>query len=122
MKNAKKGIYILLGTVSATLGTIGIFVPGIPTTPLYLLALWLLSKGSAKLHEKMLRYKVVRSYVSRRGTTKAVKIRLLLLMSAMVSFSAYLYWGQGTLSYWVIGFGVVGLIFMITKIKVVNKQ
>jgi uncharacterized membrane protein YbaN (DUF454 family) len=46
--------YITLGSISLALGTLGIFLPFLPTTPFYLLTAWAYLKGSEKLYQKMM--------------------------------------------------------------------
>ena len=50
----RKIFYIALGSISLALGTLGIFLPGLPTTPFYLLTAWAYMKGSEKLHQKVM--------------------------------------------------------------------
>jgi len=47
-------LWFLLGTIFLSLGSIGIFVPLLPTTPLVLLAAACYAKSSPKAHQRLL--------------------------------------------------------------------
>ena len=53
----KKIIYLLLGHVFLIIGIIGAFLPVLPTTPFLLLAAFLYSKSSTKLHNWLFTHK-----------------------------------------------------------------
>ncbi len=57
-------LFILLGIFSLVLGTIGIFLPILPTTPLYLLASYCFVKGSKKFNDYFISTKLYIKYVS----------------------------------------------------------
>jgi len=46
-----KPVYLLLGWSFFALGAVGTVVPGLPTTPFMLLALWAFSKSSKRFHD-----------------------------------------------------------------------
>lgn len=83
-------ILIILGIVATSLGTIGVFVPGLPTTPFILLASWLFYKSSPRLREKLHASwlgKYIKNYERQGGLSVKGKITAISLMCIMVSIS-----------------------------------
>lgn len=59
----RKKIFIIVGIISVLLGTVGIFIPILPTTPFLLLASFCFSRSSEKLNQKLLHNKFIGSYI-----------------------------------------------------------
>lgn len=88
----KKALFITIGIVSVILGVIGIFLPGLPTTPFLLLSSWLFYKSSARLHDRLHRSRLgvyIRRYESREGASILSKAISLVCMWTMISISAF---------------------------------
>lgn len=88
----RKFIYITIGVLSIILGIVGIFVPGLPTTPFLLLSSWLFYKSSKRLHDRLHRSKLgsyIRRYESREGVSLLSKLISIGCMWTMVSISAF---------------------------------
>lgn len=65
-----RAFYIILGCIAVVLGTIGIFVPGLPTTPFVLLASWCFYRSSPRLQAWLLQSflgKYIREYRDKGG-------------------------------------------------------
>jgi uncharacterized membrane protein YbaN (DUF454 family) len=75
------------------LGILGIFVPGLPTTPFLLLSSWLFYKSSKRLHDALHRSKwlgaYIRRYESGEGVGRTSKVVSILMMWIMISISAF---------------------------------
>ena len=74
----KRIVFIIVGFICLVLGTVGVFVPILPTTPFYLLTAYCFARSSKKLDEwfkgTKLYKKHLESYVKKEGmmaTTKA---------------------------------------------------
>ncbi|MBT2641265.1 YbaN family protein [Bacillus sp. ISL-41] len=84
MNIAVKAILITIGTLSITLGVIGIVVPLLPTTPLILLGAACYVKASDELYQKLIRNKWLGSYIKdfreKNGITLKNKVLSLSLM------------------------------------------
>jgi len=59
----KKYIYISLGIICVLLGSIGVVTPVLPTTPFLLLAAFLFSRSSKKLHGLLLENRIFGKYL-----------------------------------------------------------
>ena len=86
----KKFLFITIGVLSVILGIIGIFVPGLPTTPFILLSSWLFYKSSKRLHDRSPLGKYIRRYESRQGMRLTGKFISIACMWIMISISAFL--------------------------------
>lgn len=93
-KGVARWVFILLGCLCVALATIGIFMPGLPTTPLLLLASWLFYKSSPRLREWLLASRLggrIRTYERRKGMTLSQRVWALVLMTTMVTLSCTLF-------------------------------
>ena len=81
-----------LGFLAFGIGVAGIFVPLLPTTPLVMLAAFLLAKSSPRLHARILQTKTYRTYVlpfkEKGGMPRATKIRALAISLGVLAISA----------------------------------
>ena len=78
----RKYTYIFLAALCVSMGTLGMFLPILPTTPFLLLAIWLFMRSSKKGVKMILGNRLmapyVKSYFSRNGIPKAKLKRILL--------------------------------------------
>ncbi|MBQ8186335.1 MAG: YbaN family protein [Clostridia bacterium] len=90
----KKILFITAGVISAVLGTLGTFLPLLPTVPLYLLAAVCFAKSSERLHSWFTSTKIYRDnledYVKNGGMTKKVKLRIMLTVTAVMTVSFFM--------------------------------
>ncbi|MCJ7633253.1 YbaN family protein [Candidatus Bathyarchaeota archaeon] len=88
----KKGLFVVAGTISLGLGTVGIALPVLPTTPFLLLSAACYYKGSERLHRWMLNNRLfgeyLRNYKEGKGIPPRTKIFTLTLLWSVISFSA----------------------------------
>lgn len=108
----KKGLYIACGSIALVLGIVGIFVPGLPTTPFLLLSSWLFYRSSRHLHDALHRSRwfgpYLRRYQAREGVgwrTKAVSIAC---MWAMICLSAFAFLEDGRIRLLLFALGAIG--------------
>lgn len=87
----RRYLMIIAGTLCVTLGTIGVIVPLLPTTPFLLLAAYLFSKSSETFHRRLLANKLLGNYIynysKRRGLIIRDKIISLVTLWGGIAFS-----------------------------------
>lgn len=111
MEQMKRVFLMTLGILSVVLGIIGIFVPGLPTTPFLLLSSWLFYKSSKRLHDRLHRSslgKYIRRYESRQGVSLISKIISIACMWTMICISAFLVIENLNIRLLLLGLGVIG--------------
>lgn len=85
MKHIVNGVCVTLAFISLFIGSIGIVVPILPSTPFFILALALFAKGSKKFHGWFMSTGIYKKYlhdfVSTRSITKSTKIRALTIIT-----------------------------------------
>ena len=115
--------FIVAGSVAVLLGTIGMVVPGLPTTPFVLLASWCFYKGSPRLQAWLMRSflgKYITDYQQKGGITTRKRIGIILLMATMVALSTIFFIHSPAIRLVVIIAGMIGCIvvaFFVPKAK-----
>lgn len=93
MKNFKKYFYLTIGIISVILGSIGAFLPVLPTVPFLLLALFCFGKSSDRAYQYIINNKyfgkTLKDYNEGKGITTAVKIKAIIFMTIGIGFSIY---------------------------------
>ena len=96
-----KPILFLLGWVFFGLGAVGVLLPGLPTTPFMILALWAFSRSSKRFHDWLYSHPFfgppLQSWDRHRVISRPVKVFAIL---AMLSALAYMIFVAG-LPLWV---------------------
>ncbi len=121
-----KSILIIIGTISLSLGIIGIVVPGLPTTPFLLLTAGLYLRSSNKLYNKVISNKWIGPYIVRynenKGMSAGLKLYAVSLMSLMITISCMLFINSTSIRLIIIGLGIIGAIVMIFIVPTVNSK
>lgn len=91
MRNLKKKLYITFGFLAVALAIVGVFIPGLPTVPFLLVALFCFERSSKKYHDMIMNNKyfgpVLQDYYSGKGLTSSVKIKAISFLSCGMIFS-----------------------------------
>ncbi|MGY4690671.1 YbaN family protein [Salibacterium sp. K-3] len=75
IRQTKKALLLIGGTVSVILGFIGIVLPLLPTTPFLLLAAWCYAKSSQKLYDRLLGTKWLGTYIEQYRSHRALPMK-----------------------------------------------
>jgi len=111
-----KPLFVFLGSLFLCIGIIGIFVPGVPTTPFLLLTAGFYIRSSDKLYHKLISNKWVGSYISdfqkKKGMTIKAKIVSLTTMWTMILVSCAFFLQPLSTQLIVVAVGIIGTIVM----------
>lgn len=90
MNNIKKYLYITVGLISLVLGSIGVVLPVLPTTPFLLLSSYCFAKGSERFNNWFINTKLYKnnleSFVEKREMTLKQKTCILAFADFMMMF------------------------------------
>jgi len=85
-------LFLVLGFLFLSLGFVGIFVPGLPTTPFLLLSAALFFRSSQRLYERLISSRLLGRYIvsfrKNKGMTLRAKLISLAIMWSMIAVSA----------------------------------
>ncbi len=90
----KNIIFAVLGCIFLALGTIGIFLPILPTTPFYLLTLFFFANSSQRLHDWFIGTKLYKKhlepFVEGRGMPLQTKISIITMVTLLMGFGFFM--------------------------------
>ncbi len=80
----KRTLYLILGILCVLIGTVGIFVPILPTTPLLLAAAWFFARSSQRFHHWLMNHplhgRYIRDYLEKHAVRKSHRTRALIML------------------------------------------
>ena len=89
-----KYILIIIGSISVVLGTIGVFLPLLPTTPFLLLAASCFIKSSDRLYQRLIDHKwfgkYIKDYRDGKGIPIQTKVIALFMLWGTILYSVVL--------------------------------
>ena len=90
----KKFLYIGLGLLALAMGTLGLVLPVLPTTPFLLLAAFCFLRSSERLYEWLIHHRLfgsyIQNYIIHKAVRRKVKIGTLVFLWISLGISALL--------------------------------
>lgn len=123
-QNKTRYLWLLLGGVSFILGTVGAFLPILPTVPFYMLTVFALGKGSTYWQRKFVEshwYKdYVKEFIEERTLTLQAKCTVIASLSIMMGIGFYFMhslWARAVLAIVWLGHVIYLSVYIPTKKK-----
>lgn len=89
-----KVFWLILGFICLALGTIGVFLPVLPTVPFYLVTTFAFAKSSERLHNWFVNTKLYKknleSFVERKAMTLKTKLSILISVTLVMGFGFFM--------------------------------
>lgn len=90
----KRLVFLILGMICLTLGTVGVFLPILPTVPFYLATVFCFSQSSKKLHDWFLGTnlykKHLQSFVEKKGMLLKTKMTIITTVTLLMGFGFFM--------------------------------
>ena len=124
----KRIMFAALGLICFGLGTAGVFLPILPTTPLYLLTLFFFANSSEKLHTWFIGTKLYKKhldpFVKKRGMLLSTKLSIIITVTLLMGFGFFMMARKGI---WIpcIILAVVWLchiFYFVFRVKTISKE
>ena len=89
-----KVFWLIIGFICLALGTIGVFLPVLPTVPFYLVTTFAFAKSSERLHNWFINTKLYKknleSFVERKAMTLKTKLSILISVTLVMGFGFFM--------------------------------
>ena len=124
----KRIIFAVLGLICLVLGTVGVILPVLPTTPFYLLTVFFFANSSERLHRWFLGTKLYKkhleSFVKKKGMLLSTKISIITTVTLLMGFGFFMMARKGI---WIpcIIIAVVWvahILYFVFRVKTITKE
>tara|TARA_Y100001970_G_C14043288_1_gene754984 strand:+ start:581 stop:970 length:390 start_codon:yes stop_codon:yes gene_type:complete len=118
IRNIKRICWIGLGILCVILGTVGIFIPGLPTTVFILIALWSFTKSSPRLYNWLINNKYLaagaKSFLETGKMSRQTKLKIISTISFFCLLAIFIFLpdGMALIKSIIAIFGLIGIIYI----------
>lgn len=116
VRSAQRVLWVAVGLVASAIGGLGVVVPGLPTTPFFILAAWCFSRSSPRLEQWVLDLPgvgpLVRDHRSGLGVPRRVKVLAISMMTLAVALSTTIAIDSWPARLGVIALGIAGFAYV----------
>ena len=115
-----KAFWIIAGTIFVVLGTFGVILPGLPTTPFLILAAACYIRSSQRLYDWLIANKTfgpyLKDYREGKGIPKRAKKIALIMMTIFVGYAVIFALDDLTIRIAVLALGMIGFYYVAYKV------
>lgn len=112
----RRGVWLVAGVLAVGVGGLGVIIPGLPTTPFFIVAAWCFSRSSPRLEQWVLDLRgigpLVRDHRSGLGVPRRVKVLAISMMAVAVTLSTAIAVDTLALRLVIVGLGVAGFSYV----------
>lgn len=113
----RRFVYLAVGGLFFVLGFLGAILPGLPATPFLLLTSYFLVRSSPKLNQRLLNSRlfgpILTDWQVHGGVRRDVKIKSIVVVTAVVALSLYITSSRWPWTAVVIGLAIIGVIVIL---------
>lgn len=114
-----KTTYFILAWLFFALGAVGVVVPGLPTVPLMLVALWLFARSSPRFHDWLYHHRVFGPPLQEWRDQGVIPVRAkVVAVVMMIASLSYMAWGADV-SHTVIG--ITALVMLLGAVFILRQ-
>jgi uncharacterized protein len=119
-RQLSRAVWLVTGFGCVAIGTVGIVVPGLPTTVFFIMAAWCFSRSSPRFEAWVLNLprigRLVQDHRDGLGMARRAKIMAIAMMWTAIAVSVTVTWGRYWIGTLVVVLGLVGTAYIAWRV------